>query len=100
MPSADPAAWWALVSELSRQYEDAMTAAGGGPRTARRYLSVDASGVYALSSADCFADAVGRAAELGFTDVVTRWPRPDGPYAGRESVLETVAATYLPGGAR
>jgi hypothetical protein len=27
--------------------------------------------------------------------VVTHWPRPDGPYAGDESVLEEVAATVL-----
>ena len=31
--------------------------------------------------------------ELGFTDVITHWPRPDGPYAGDVRVLETVAAT-------
>jgi alkanesulfonate monooxygenase SsuD/methylene tetrahydromethanopterin reductase-like flavin-dependent oxidoreductase (luciferase family) len=95
--SDDPAAWWAGVGELSRRYDDALTAAGRDARSARRYLSLDASGVYVLSSADCFADAVGRAGELGFTDVVTHWPRPDGPYSGHESVLETVAATYLPG---
>lgn len=98
--SDDPAAWWAGVGELSHRYDDALTAAGRDARLARRYLSMDASGVYALSSADCFADAVGRAGELGFTDVVTHWPRPDGPYAGRESVLETAAATYLPDRAR
>jgi alkanesulfonate monooxygenase SsuD/methylene tetrahydromethanopterin reductase-like flavin-dependent oxidoreductase (luciferase family) len=95
--SDDPAAWWAGVGELSRRYDDALTAAGRDAHSARRYLSLDASGVYVLSSADCFADAVGRAGELGFTDVVTHWPRPDAPYAGSESVLETVAATYLPG---
>jgi hypothetical protein len=37
----------------------------------------------------------GRAAELGFTDVVTHWPRPDGPYAGDVGVLEAVAAELL-----
>jgi alkanesulfonate monooxygenase SsuD/methylene tetrahydromethanopterin reductase-like flavin-dependent oxidoreductase (luciferase family) len=98
--SDDTAAWWPAVGELSRRYDDALTAAGRDAGRTRRYLSLDASGVYALSSAGCFADAVGRAGELGFTDVVTHWPRPDGPYAGRESVLEKVAATYLPGRAR
>ena len=38
----------------------------------------------------------GRAAELGFTDVITHYPRPDGPYAGDVSVLERVAAEVLP----
>jgi hypothetical protein len=58
----------------------------------RRYLSLDASGTFALTSQDYFDDAVGRAAQLGFTDVITHWPRPEGPYAGDESVLEAVAA--------
>jgi hypothetical protein len=29
---------------------------------------------------------------MGFTDVVTHWPRADGVYAGSESVLEAVAS--------
>jgi alkanesulfonate monooxygenase SsuD/methylene tetrahydromethanopterin reductase-like flavin-dependent oxidoreductase (luciferase family) len=100
IPSDDPVGWWATVGELGRRYGDALAAAGRDAGEPRRYLSVDASGIYALSSPDCFADAVGRAGELGFTDVVTHWPRADGPYAGQESVLDTVASTYLPGGAR
>ncbi|MGO8957252.1 MAG: LLM class flavin-dependent oxidoreductase [Streptosporangiaceae bacterium] len=99
-PSDDLAGWWAAVGDLGRRYDDALTAAGRDARRARRYLSLDASGVYALSSADSFADAVGRAGEIGFTDVITHWPRADGPYAGRESVLEAVVATHLPGSAR
>jgi hypothetical protein len=51
--------------------------------------------VFSLSSAEYFADATGRAGELGFTDVITHWPRPDGPYAGDEAVLETVAADLV-----
>ena len=30
-----------------------------------------------------FEEMVGRAAELGFTDVISHWPRPSEPYAGR-----------------
>jgi hypothetical protein len=44
-----------------------------------------------MSSADAFTDATGRAAELGFTDVVAHWPRASGWYAGSEKTLETVA---------
>ena len=44
-----------------------------------------------LSSVGAFQDAVGRAGELGFTDVVTHWPRAGGPYAGDVRVLEQVA---------
>jgi hypothetical protein len=38
---------------------------------------------------------VGRAEDQGFTDVITHWPRPDGPYAGSVAVLEDVAATVV-----
>jgi hypothetical protein len=61
-----------------------------------RFLSLDASGTYALSSVTAFTDAVGRAGELGFTDVVTHWPRREDWYAGDEAVLETVATDVLP----
>ena len=53
---------------------------------------LDASPRFSLGSAALYAEMSGRAAELGFTDVVTHWPRADGPYAGKESVLEEVAA--------
>ena len=43
-----------------------------------------------------FEEMVGRACELGFTDVITNWPRSDGPYAGELSVLETVASQVIP----
>jgi alkanesulfonate monooxygenase SsuD/methylene tetrahydromethanopterin reductase-like flavin-dependent oxidoreductase (luciferase family) len=93
--SADASAWWGRVSDGLARFTDALIAAGRDPDRVPRYLSLDASGHYALRSADCFADAVGRAADLGFTDVITHWPRPDGPYAGDELVLEAVAADVL-----
>jgi alkanesulfonate monooxygenase SsuD/methylene tetrahydromethanopterin reductase-like flavin-dependent oxidoreductase (luciferase family) len=86
------AAWWASVAEASRLLDEALAAAGRPSAEVRRYLSLDASGTFALTSQEYFDDAVGRAGELGFTDVVTHWPRPEGPYAGKESVLEAVAA--------
>jgi alkanesulfonate monooxygenase SsuD/methylene tetrahydromethanopterin reductase-like flavin-dependent oxidoreductase (luciferase family) len=85
-------AWWQSVADAGRLMDEAMAAAGRAPDQVRRYVSLDASGTFALSSAAYFEDAVGRAAELGFTDVVTHWPRPSGWYAGDESVLEEVAA--------
>jgi alkanesulfonate monooxygenase SsuD/methylene tetrahydromethanopterin reductase-like flavin-dependent oxidoreductase (luciferase family) len=95
-----PTAWWRSAGERIGRFMDALTAAGREPGAVRTYLSLDASGGYALHSAGYFADAVGRAAELGFTDVLTHWPRPEDPYAGHESVLETVAADVLGGPAR
>ena len=85
-------AWWESVAQASRQLDEALAATGRPGAEVSRYLSLDASGTFALTSKDYFDDAVGRAGQLGFTDVITHWPRPEGPYAGDESVLEAVAA--------
>lgn len=86
-------AWWAGVAELVDRLEQT------GTPPADRYLNVDAGDRFALESVDRFADVVGRAEELGFTDVVTHWPRswgdPGSSYAGTESVLDEVAARFL-----
>lgn len=90
-------AWWASVGVLARRFDETLAAAGRPAGDVRRYLQVDASPTFALSSVDCFRDVLGRAAELGFTDVITHWPRRDSWYAGDESVLETVATDILGG---
>jgi len=87
--------WWRAVALAAHQFGDALAAAGRAPADVRRYLSLDSAPVFSLSSAGFFADAAGRAADLGFTDAVTHWPRPNGSYAGDESVLEAVAADVL-----
>ncbi|TFC51294.1 LLM class flavin-dependent oxidoreductase [Cryobacterium sp. TMT1-21] len=86
--------WWASVATLSARLDDTALAAGRDPAGIDRYLSLDSGGAYSLSSAGAFEDAVGRAGELGFTDVISHWPRPDGIYAGSEAVLERVAASF------
>jgi alkanesulfonate monooxygenase SsuD/methylene tetrahydromethanopterin reductase-like flavin-dependent oxidoreductase (luciferase family) len=88
--------WWQGVAERSDRLAGALDEAHRAPRAVRRYLSLDASPTYSLSSSSCFADMVGRAGELGFTDVIAHWPRTEGVYAGHESVLEQVAADVLP----
>lgn len=91
----DTEAWWRSVADLAQEFTDTLLAEGRDPMLVERYLSVDAAPVYSLSSVEYFRDVVGRAAELGFTDVITHWPRPDGPYAGKESILERVADEVL-----
>lgn len=91
-------AWWRSVAQAARQFEEVLDAAGRDPATIDRYLLLDpASPVYSLSSATFYADALGRAADCGFTDAITYWPRAAGWYAGDETVLESVAADVLPG---
>ncbi len=87
--------WWGSIAELSARLDEVLITAGRNPRTVRRYLQADAGPVFSLSSVECFRDVLGRAGELGFTDVVTHWPRSDGYYAGSESVLEAVASDVL-----
>ncbi|WP_336923444.1 LLM class flavin-dependent oxidoreductase [Aquipuribacter sp. SD81] len=84
-------AWWRGVEDLCARFDKALDAVGRARAEPRRYLSVDV-GRYALSSVDVFLDAHERARALGFTDLVTHWPRAAGVYAGSEAVLEAVAA--------
>jgi alkanesulfonate monooxygenase SsuD/methylene tetrahydromethanopterin reductase-like flavin-dependent oxidoreductase (luciferase family) len=93
--AATPAQWWRVVGDSISRFRDALAEVGREASRLPTYVSLDASGTYALSSVGSFADAVGQAGELGFSDVITHWPRPDGPYAGQESVLEAVAADVL-----
>ncbi len=85
--------WFAHVAELVGRFDDAVDAVGRGPLD--RVLSLDSSPRFSLESVDLYAEMAGRAGELGFTDVVTHWPRPDGPYAGDVAVLEAVAAQVV-----
>ncbi|MGB3761913.1 MAG: LLM class flavin-dependent oxidoreductase [Ornithinimicrobium sp.] len=87
--------WWAGIAEISdrfTQVEAEMIASGDRPggETAERYLSLDACGVPALSSAAFFEEQCGRAAELGFTDVVVHWPRATDPYRADPRVLTEI----------
>ena len=86
--------WWAKVREWTDTLEQALTGTG---RVVDRYLSLDSATVFSLASVDAFTDAAGRAAELGFTDIITHWPRATLQYVGDERVLEQVGA-LLDGG--
>jgi alkanesulfonate monooxygenase SsuD/methylene tetrahydromethanopterin reductase-like flavin-dependent oxidoreductase (luciferase family) len=100
--------WWAGLADLTRGFDRALAAHRASGEDAaseaastdeppvRRYLSLDGAPVYSLESTELFAEGVGRAAALGFTDVVVHWPRAEGIYAGSEAVLEDVAS-LLPG---
>lgn len=92
----DTGQWWRGVADRAELMTATLVRAGRPERTLRRYLTLDAAPGYSLSSVTHFADQVGRAQELGFTDVISHWPRADGVYAGRESVLEQVATDVLP----
>ena len=83
-------------------FEDALVAAGREPADVPRYVVTDStphlSSVkrFALESVGVFEEIAGRVAELGFTDLITHWPRADTAFAGEVAVLEAVAADVLP----
>lgn len=87
--------WWSSVAELAARLDTALVEAGRATTSCDRYLLLDSSPVYALGSVDLFEDMAGRADRLGFTDVITHWPRPEGVYAGDVSVLEGAASRLL-----
>lgn len=97
--------WLAGLADSARTFEEALADADRDPATVDRYVLTDApphlgssgGGRFALESRGFFEDLVGRVAALGFTDLVTHWPRDDEPYAGSTGVLEEVAAEVLPG---
>jgi len=88
--------WWAALAKLGGRLDEALVTADRDPATLERYLNLDSSPQFALSSVAVFEEMSGRASELGFTDVITHWPRPGSPYAGDVSVLETVASEVIP----
>jgi alkanesulfonate monooxygenase SsuD/methylene tetrahydromethanopterin reductase-like flavin-dependent oxidoreductase (luciferase family) len=89
--------WWAGVASLAERFTEVLAAAGREQVDVRRMLSLDAAGTFSLTSAAYFQDAVGRAGDLGFTDVVVHWPVPGAPvYDAPESRVEEIAA-LLPG---
>ncbi len=88
--------WWQGIAEVSARFTEAVAqAVADDHRDADdipdRYLSLDASGTTALQSAGFFAEQVGRARELGFTDVIVHWPRPEDPYRADPAVLDHIA---------
>jgi alkanesulfonate monooxygenase SsuD/methylene tetrahydromethanopterin reductase-like flavin-dependent oxidoreductase (luciferase family) len=88
--------WFAGLAESRRTLDEALSAAGRDASSFPRYLNLDSSPRFSLESTELFEDMTGRAAALGFTDVITHWPRPDSPYAGAVATLEAVAADVLP----
>ena len=70
--------WWTGVAELARRFEAPID----------RYLNADAAPHSPLASVDAFEDTVGRAAELGFTDLIVRFQD------GAEPVLDAVSRAF------
>ncbi|MCK8679502.1 LLM class flavin-dependent oxidoreductase [Streptomyces lichenis] len=88
-----------LLKQQLAEVDRACEAVGRDPATLRRLLLSGGSVGGVLDSVESYRDASGVFADLGFTDLVVHWPRPDFPFAGREDVLTGFAAAELGGGA-
>lgn len=86
------AAWWAGLGPLVARLDEACDAEGRDPGDFDRVLSLDDEARYSMTSVAAFEDAVGRARELGFTDVISHRPREHGIYAGSEAVLDEIGS--------
>ena len=93
--TSDREQWWRTIADLSQRFDASLAQAGRASDVVDRYLMLDALQRSALT-ADEFAESIGRASDLGFTDVVFHWPRPSEPFAGNERVLDEIAARRDP----
>jgi alkanesulfonate monooxygenase SsuD/methylene tetrahydromethanopterin reductase-like flavin-dependent oxidoreductase (luciferase family) len=92
----DDQAWWDGVAGLARQFDQVLDAAGRDPSSIDRMLSVDAAPTFALVSVGYFEEVAGRAAALGFTDIVVHWPVPGAArYDAPQSMVEAIAGRWL-----
>lgn len=83
--------WFAGVARSCEVLEEALVRANRDASTFDRYLNVDASPQFSLASLDSFDELVGRAGELGFTDVIIHWPRDGDPFRGSVKMLDALA---------
>jgi len=95
-PTDNEEDWWAGLRASSDRMTEVLESAGRDVATFERHLNADGARGSVYESVDRFEDAIGRAQESGFTDLITHWPRSDKPYAATVEVLETVAAQVLP----
>lgn len=73
-PEVGPDEWFAALGKQAAQLDTAL----GGERKLRRIAQFGVEVRWPFTSADRYADTVGRLAELGFDEVSVHWPRPDG----------------------
>ncbi|MFI6230594.1 LLM class flavin-dependent oxidoreductase [Micromonospora echinospora] len=86
-----------LLKQQSVALDEACAAQGRDPASLRRLLLTDGAVGGVLESVGSYRDAAGLFAELGFTDLVVHWPRPDSPFQGDERVLIDFATAHLQG---
>jgi alkanesulfonate monooxygenase SsuD/methylene tetrahydromethanopterin reductase-like flavin-dependent oxidoreductase (luciferase family) len=83
--------WWAEVSVTARRM-DAVLDNGARELSGFVRMLYMGSRTATTTSVDHLRDHLGRAAELGFSDVALSWPRGEEPFCGDERLLEDIAS--------
>lgn len=78
-PHSCPADWFDAVSRQSSRLDEQCEQVGRDPASIKRLLLVGLELAWPQSSIGSWDDFCGRAAEIGFSDVIIHWPRPDDP---------------------
>ena len=82
----------AVVAAQTALLEAACEAGGRDPATLDRIVVLGPCIDQPTGSPEALADAAGRLAAIGVTDLVVHWPRPDEPYAGDQHAFEAALA--------
>jgi alkanesulfonate monooxygenase SsuD/methylene tetrahydromethanopterin reductase-like flavin-dependent oxidoreductase (luciferase family) len=81
-----------VVRKQMARVDDACAALGRDPASLERLVLTGPNLDQGLDSPEAFRDLSGRYGEIGVTDLVVHWPRPDDPYAGELARFEAAMA--------
>lgn len=79
-----------VVREQMNRLNDICLQAGRDPATLRRLVLSGPRLDSGLASVEAFHETIERYAEVGITDFVVHWPRPDEPYAADLATFERI----------
>lgn len=81
-----------VVAAQMARLEDACASAGRDPATLERIVLTGTVLDPGLSSAESFRDTAAHYEEIGVTELVVHWPRPEEPYQGDRELFEELFA--------
>ncbi len=84
------AAGAAVVARQMSRLDRACAEAGRDPASLDRLVLTGLQLEAGLGSVEAFRETAGRYAEVGVTDLVVHWPRPEGPFAGDLATFERI----------
>lgn len=79
-----------VVREQVARLEEACADIGRDPASLRRLVVAGPLLDGGLASVEAFRDTSGRYAEVGVTDFVVHWPRPEDPYSADQATFERI----------